>query len=268
MFVHLAGGLVAVQDQPEVGQGSDPGRSAFGLWASPATALALLGLWISLAILFNSAPQIDKAVSTAFFTFRDCPPDTGQIACGEFLAMSNAFLRELRSFLHVLPVAVAAVVVVWLLREIVAGRRFDHPRTRVAATALATLAVGPGLLVNYSLKDFWGRPRPFLTQMFGGPDPFVPAGEWSDACATNCSFVSGEASAIFWLFCLVPLLPEAWRRPGTVVIAAVAVLTCMLRVAFGGHYLSDVVLGGLSTLIIYSALASAVEWRAAARARA
>jgi membrane-associated phospholipid phosphatase len=236
------------------------------MWADPVVALALLGVWMTLAIIFNGEPEIDRAVSTAFFTFRDCPPDSSQIACGEFLAMSNAFLRGLRSFFHAAPVAVAAVVLVWMLREIAAGRRFDQPRTRVAATALATLALGPGLLVNYSLKDFWGRPRPFLTAEFGGPDPFVPAGQWSDACDTNCSFVSGEASAIFWLFCLIPLLPPGWRRSGTIVVAGVAAFTCLLRIAFGGHYLSDVVLGGLSTLIIFAALASAVEWTVAIRA--
>jgi lipid A 4'-phosphatase len=30
-------------------------------------------------------------------------------------------------------------------------------------------------------------------------------------------------------------------------------------VAFGGHYLSDVVLGGLSSLVVFAALATLVE---------
>jgi len=97
--------------------------------------------------------------------------------------------------------------------------------------------------------------------------PFVPAGQWSDACLNNCSFVSGEASSIFWLVCLVPLLPERYRRRGAVIIVAVALFTSGLRIAFGGHYLSDVVLGALSTLIVFGALATLVESIARAATR-
>ena len=136
-----------------------------------------------------------------------------------------------------------------------AGHRFSEPRPLYCVTALAAFLLGPGLLVNAFLKDYWGRPRPGSTDIFGGDLPFVPAGQWSDACADNCSFVSGEGSAIFWLVCLIPLLPPAWRRGGGIAIVAIAVFTAGLRVAFGGHYLSDVVLGGLSTLVVFAVTA-------------
>ena len=126
-------------------------------------------------------------------------------------------------------------------------------------TAIAALLVGPGLVVNVVLKEYWGRPRPASTDLFGGTLPFVPAGEWSNACPGNCSFVSGEASSIFWLICLIPLWPQRQRGKAGLAVCAIALLAAGLRVAFGGHYFSDVVLGGLSTLIVFAALATLAE---------
>jgi lipid A 4'-phosphatase len=231
----------------------------FGLWADPVLVLALLALWIALAIVFNGEPEIDRAVSAFFFEAHPCAQGSSQLACGEFPTAANTFLRTVRAVLHYLPATAAIVVIAGLASELAAGRGFAYPRPRFAVAALAAFALGPGLLVNVFLKDHWGRPRPVLTDLFGGPLPFVPAAEWSNACKSNCSFVSGEAASIFWLLCLVPLLPADQRRVGAIVIAMAAVFTAMLRVAFGGHYLSDVVLGGLSTLVVFATLSFLVE---------
>jgi membrane-associated phospholipid phosphatase len=233
--------------------------SAFGLWADPVLSLALAALWIALAIVFNGEPGIDRAVSAAFFRPGPCAQAGAEAVCGTFPATASAFLQALRDFLQYLPAVAAVVVAAGLANEVAARRGFASPRVRFAAAALAAYAVGPGLLVNLFLKDHWGRPRPAMTDLFGGSLPFVPAGQWSDACLSNCSFVSGEASAIFWLLCLVPLLPAGWRRAGAVLAAALAVFASGLRIAFGGHYLSDVVLGGLSTLVVFAAIAASLE---------
>lgn len=241
-------------EQADTGK-RDEGQCAFGVWADPVLLLALSGLWIALAIVFNGEPEIDRQVSEAFFRAQACTDGTARAVCGIFPAGADAALRSIRQVFHYLPIAAAVVVAAGLAKELASGRALSDPRPRVAATALAALVLGPGLLVNLLLKEHWGRPRPVATDLFGGPYPFVPAARWSDACPTNCSFVSGEASAIFWLFCLIPLLPAGYRRAGSLVIAAVAVFTSGLRVAFGGHYLSDVVLGGLSTPIVFCGLA-------------
>lgn len=250
--------LLTNRDDKSVGSGAVT-KSMFGLWADPVLTLALLALWIALAIVFNGEPEIDRVVSALFFEAHPCAQGSTQLACGEFPAVANAFLGTVRAVLHYLPATAAIVVIAGLANELAAGRGLAHPRSRFAVTALAAFALGPGLLVNVILKDHWGRPRPVLTDLFGGPLPFVPAVEWSNSCKSNCSFVSGEAASIFWLLCLVPLLPANQRRVGAIVIAVVAVFTAMLRVAFGGHYLSDVVLGGLSTLVMFAALAFLVD---------
>jgi membrane-associated phospholipid phosphatase len=229
------------------------------LWADPVLLLALSALWIALAIVFNGEPEIDRAISGFFYAVQNCPEGSTASVCGSFPAAASAFWRTWRDIFQYLPIAAAVVVAAALASEIAAGRGFDRVRTRFAATALIALPLGPGLLVNGLLKSYWGRPRPVATDLFGGDHPFVAAGQLSKACLKNCSFISGEASSIFWLVCLIPLLPERYRRSGTAVIIAVAIFTAGLRIAFGGHYLSDVVLGGLSTIIVFAALAVLVE---------
>lgn len=234
----------------------------FGLWANPVVALALIAVWITFVIVFNGEPELDKAVSSFFFTARPCPAGVAGTVCGRFAAPRDWGLPELRQALQILPAAVAIVVAAALARDFAAGLRWTEATVRFKAAALGALALGPGLLVNVILKDHWGRPRPYSTDLFGGTLPFVPAGRLTDYCHANCSFVSGEASSIFWLLCLVPLVPPRLRLRAGIALSALAVLGSGLRVAFGGHYLSDVVLGGLSTLVVFSCLSVVVEYLA------
>ena len=236
-----------------------PRMPVYGLWADPVLSLALLALWIALALVFNGEPWIDRQVSALFFAVLPCPQGSSALACGFFPASAEPFWQAIRNFLHYLPATVAVVVAASLARDLAAGRRLGDAHLRFKGTAVLAYLVGPGLVVNVFLKQHWGRPRPGSTDLFGGNLPFVPAGAWSDACPSNCSFVSGEAASVFWLLCLVPLWPAPSRGKAAVAIAAIACLTSGLRVAFGGHYLSDVVLGGLSSLVVFAALATLVE---------
>jgi membrane-associated phospholipid phosphatase len=124
------------------------------------------------------------------------------------------------------------------------------PSGRAVIFLIATLAIGPGLIVNLGLKDHWRRPRPYQTQEFSGPSPFKPWYETNGACIRNCSFVSGEAATGFWMVAPASVLPPPWRAPAIVAAFAFGVGASLLRMAFGGHYPSDVLLGGLITLII------------------
>jgi hypothetical protein len=255
---------VTGQEQANAGRWTRA-ETAFGLWADPVLLLALMALWIALAIVFNGESAIDQRVSAMFFRAEACAGGAAATVCGVFPAAHSVFWGALRNLFHYLPMAAAIAVAAVLASELAAGRGWSWPRVRYATLALAAFALGPGLLVNGILKNHWGRPRPVSTELYGGTLPFVPAGQWSDACPANCSFVSGEAASIFWLVCLIPLLPTAFRRAGAVVIVVAAVFTSGLRVAFGGHYLSDVTLGGLSTLVVFAALTALIEWPHRAR---
>ena len=53
------------------------------------------------------------------------------------------------------------------------------------------------IIVNYILKGLWGRARPEDVMQYGGSKIFTPWFSTSDACISNCSFVSGDAAVGF-----------------------------------------------------------------------
>ena len=56
-----------------------------------------------------------------------------------------------------------------------------------------------GIVVNLFFKNIWGRARPGDILQLGGKENFTPWFQISDACVSNCSFVSGDASVGFSL---------------------------------------------------------------------
>jgi lipid A 4'-phosphatase len=130
------------------------------------------------------------------------------------------------------------------------GRVERGPGLRAIAFLVGTLALGPGLLVNGVLKELSHRPRPAQTLEFGGPWRFQPYESFDGQCLRNCSFVSGEAATAAWTLAPALLAPPP-TRPFAVAAALLFTLaTALLRMAFGGHYFSDVLFAALFTFII------------------
>ena len=166
----------------------------------------------------------------------------------------------MRGALYFLPIIVMGLfLLAWILGWVTAW--FDlpwpealQPRGRSVLFLALGLALGPGLLVNVILKDNWGRPRPLQVQEFGGPLEFRPWYKMDGACVKNCSFVSGETSGAFWLVAPASLAPGALRLPALGLALGAGVVTAVMRVAFGGHFPSDVLFAGLFTLILLALL--------------
>src|SRR5690242_8499067 len=162
----------------------------------------------------------------------------------------DRFERLLRDFFRMAPfVVLAAYAGLWLARRRGANLRWA-PSGRAMIFLIATMALGPGLIVNLGFKDHWHRPRPIQTEDFNGQDPFMPWYDDDGACGRNCSFPSGEASTGFWMVAPASVAPPPWRAPAIAAAFAFGAGASALRLAFGGHYLSDVILGGLVTLIV------------------
>lgn len=231
---------------PTTHDGPAADAGGFGIFARPGFALGLACALGAALALFAAMPEIDRAVS-GWFHDAACAPATG---CATFPAALDPVLATFRQFGHGLPlVVVAAALAFNPLRGLIKRTIVPHVSRMAAALALA-MALGPGLIVNGILKAHAGRPRPRDTDLFGGLWPFTPAGDFSGACPANCSFVSGEAAGAGLLVCAIVLLPARWRPAGLLVLAPLTLAIALLRVAFGGHYLSDVVLGyGLSVLV-------------------
>ncbi|PZM17293.1 phosphatase PAP2 family protein [Rhizobium tubonense] len=236
------------------------GRGTSRTLLRPRTAgdvfVILFCLWWLLLAVFSAFPQIDLAVARMFFQQQQCTTlaATPKI-CGYFPYGDDPYLRALREALFLLPYVVAGAIC-WILFNCLQhhGATYKAATARNLKVALGSLIVGPIVLVNFGLKTFSGRPRPRQTDLFGGMLDFVHAGSFAGKCVTNCSFISGEAASAGWLFCLIFIIPQPARSALALPIVAVSILTPALRVAFGGHYLSDAVLGWLSSLVVCAGL--------------
>lgn len=217
-------------------------------------------LWCGLLAFFNAFPSIDVSVSRTFFSESQCHVLDVTRVCGDFGYGKSLFLDEIRKVLFALPYIAAVIVASFLvLSRWKASAGFWSQRAEMSFAALITLALGCGLLVNLFLKAFSGRPRPRETTLFGGDLDFMQAGSFAGKCIKNCSFVSGEASSAGWLFCLILLLPSRWRLLVGGPLAVVSFVVPILRVVTGAHYLSDVTLGWLSSIVIFTAVLAIME---------
>ncbi|WP_333824321.1 phosphatase PAP2 family protein [Pinisolibacter sp.] len=216
------------------------GRAVAATGARPGASVAVATAAVSaLALAF---PGLDIAVASLFHHGAD-----------GFPADRNGFLLDVRhAGMGVTRIVVVSLVVAFL------GKLFVPMLMRAVSSRkllfLATsMALGPGIVVNSILKEFWGRPRPRQIGEFGGSMEFFPAWVPGGACETNCSFPSGEASSAMWLIALVFVVPERWRRGATIAVLAWALTISVNRMAFGAHFLSDVVIGwGLTATIVFA----------------
>jgi membrane-associated PAP2 superfamily phosphatase len=209
-------------------------------WRIADPALASLAFVLLFTAVFLAFPAIDLRVSGLFY----------DPAEGFYLARSPALLTFRNS-----NDAIVAIVVFGLIASLVVKLARPERPSIVAPNSslflLASLALGPGVLVNLILKNLWGRPRPVLVDAFGGTEPYVAVWHISDSCATNCSFVAGEASSAIWLVAIAWLLPAPWQKPAAVVAGLYAAAIAVNRIAFGGHFLSDVLISfGLTLLVV------------------
>ncbi len=208
------------------------------LWASMQAHPWRWTLAMFLPLLF--IPRIDIGVSAWFF----------DPATGTFPARTQAFCEWVRrSMPAFLFAALGYVWVLWAYGEWT-GRWLLGISRRVGLYLSLSLALGPGLVVNAILKEYWGRPRPSTIHEFGGPNYFVPPLVISDQCDSNCSFSSGHGALGFWPMAFALLAPPPWRIPAMVAALMFGAMVGLVRIAQGGHFLSDVYVSAVVTLSI------------------
>jgi lipid A 4'-phosphatase len=199
----------------------------------PAALILCCVLAAIAAGVFLTFPQVDLAVTHAFYERHHAFYGT------------TLFGRMLRALLRLASFTIfAAFVLAYVSARLYARKRLV-PTGRNLAFLAITLALGPGLLVNGLIKEHSHRPRPFQTLDFGGPWEFRPFGDFRGRCATDCSFISGETSSAAWSLAPALLTPPPW---GAAVTGASVLFTLVMgveRIAYGGHYLSDVTFGAL-----------------------
>ncbi|MBU4197735.1 MAG: phosphatase PAP2 family protein [Alphaproteobacteria bacterium] len=209
-----------------------------GLTRDDAAILAAAAV-LAVSVYFLAFPGVDIAVSRLFYR-----PEAG------FFLADNPLLKALRKSSS-LVLALMLLGVIGRLAWRALRRRPLGAAARRAIFVLAALAVGPGLVVNLVLKGLWGRARPVQIDQFGGDAAFTPVWMVSDACQSNCSFVSGEGSSAAWMVGVLLVVTPAKWRPVVLPLAVVyAFALSMNRLAFGGHFLSDILLSWALTALV------------------
>ena len=204
-------------------------------------------------IVFAIDPRLDLRLTSLFFD------DTTR----SFPAASDPVAVWLRSkSIWIFTAFVVVVIAMVIARLVLPLPVFPVPARSVVFLAL-TLALGPGLMVNVVLKEHWARPRPGAVVEFGGTLPFVPWWDPRGGCDQNCSFVSGEASDATWLVAPALLVPAPARVVALSAAGIFTVAISTLRIAFGGHFASDVIFAVLLTLAVIwviNGLVFKVDW--------
>lgn len=215
-------------------------------WRLQAVVLALIAL---LGTLPFWVTDLDVRIASGFYhPAADDPWFEGQ--------------RPLWSALYRAAPIITNAVVLGSVLVLIGGRIWTRlrPLGLYAALALATIAIGPGLLVNAVFKDHWGRPRPHQVEPLGGTEAYLPP-LMPGASGEGKSFPCGHSSVgyMLGLFFLV------WRRrrPRLAWVAlalalALGTLMGIGRIASGDHFLSDVIWSGVMAYGVALALYFAV----------
>ncbi len=201
---------------------------------------AVLAYLLIISVIFLSFPVLDKWTTGTFYN-----------SAGHFPFATDPVFRGLRYFGSYVFKWVAGLSLAVLLFKIALPKIKPIMDLRHPIFMLSTLILGPGIIINLFFKNQWGRPRPRHTELFGGELPFITIWHPTNYCKTNCSFMSGEASASVWLLALVFIAPRSWRPVLLSILGVFAFVISANRIAFGGHYLSDTLLSwGITMLVI------------------
>jgi len=210
-----------------------------------------IGLSLVVGLLFGLYPELDLKLAAMFY----------DVANKTFPLKVNAIAAVVRD---------AAMWIAWgfalpsIAALVVKMIRPDRPLLvsgRAIVFLLVTLLLSAGVLTNLGFKSYWGRPRPVVVAQFNGPEPFVAWWDPRGTCGRNCSFFSGEGATAFWTYAPAALAPPAWRPAAYAAATLFGITTSGLRMAFGGHFFTDVAIAGLVTFfVVWLAFALIYRW--------
>jgi membrane-associated PAP2 superfamily phosphatase len=199
-----------------------------------------LALWLVIGVVFGLYPELDLKLAALFF---DPETKTFPLKLNSWAGIARDAAMWV-SWIFVLPSLVALVV------KMIRPDRPLMVSGRAIVFLLVTIILSAGILTNLTFKTYWGRPRPVVVTEFAGDQQFVAWWDPRGDCARNCSFFSGEGATAFWTLAPAALAPPAWRPLAYTAAVVFGATTSGLRMAFGGHFFTDVATAGLVTFIV------------------
>jgi lipid A 4'-phosphatase len=210
-----------------------------------------LGLSLVVGLLFGLYPELDLKLAVMFY----------DAANKVFPLKVNAIAAIVRDAAMWIAWGLALPSIAALVVKMVRPDRPLLVSGRAIVFLLVTLLLSAGVLTNLVFKSYWGRPRPVVVTQFNGPEPFVAWWDPRGTCGRNCSFFSGEGATAFWTYAPAALAPPSWRPLAYVGATVFGTVTSGLRMAFGGHFFTDVAIAGLVTfLVVWLAFALIYRW--------
>ncbi|WP_371347561.1 phosphatase PAP2 family protein [Ancylobacter sp. IITR112] len=210
---------------------------------SRAPVLSAVAVTLLVSLVFYLVPQIDLAVAGLFYV-----PGKG------FPAAHVPLLQDFRTYASNISLSLPLLALIGLVLKLSFPAKRSLLPPRLALFFVPLFLLGPGLLVNGILKPYWGRPRPINVTEFGGPWPFGDPWVIGPSGLGNHSFSSGEAATTACLLPLILFLPREWRGPVGGLIGLFVAAVGLNRIAFGGHFLSDVVISVGLMLVLAAVL--------------
>ena len=189
-------------------------------------ALTLMCIWVYLIW-----PELDLWVARWFYQ-----PSTG------FIAKQWPWVQTW----HMTVPWVGRAMLIGCLLMLATGRRWMTPAMHRKVIALSVcLVLGLWILMHQGFKDHWGRSRPDGITELGGKEAYTSPLVPSSACDRNCSFMSGHAGTGFVLISIGALATTRTRRRWLAIGWTAGLTLGLIRMAQGGHFLGDVIFGGL-----------------------
>jgi membrane-associated phospholipid phosphatase len=204
------------------------------------------GLFIALAVavfaglLFAVFPQLDLTLAHLFYDSSSRQFAFGPFGIAEYVRRAAIWI----AWAFAVPAIVAPIA------KLIRPHKPLFIPGRAVIFLLTTMFLTAIVLPNLIFKDHWGRPRPIATIEFNGSQVFKP---WWNPRGTNRhngSFFSGEAATAFWTYAPAALAPPSLRPLAFVAATVFGLTTGILRMAFGGHYASDVLAAGVAAFLV------------------
>ncbi|MCD6433068.1 MAG: phosphatase PAP2 family protein [Sulfurimonas sp.] len=190
-------------------------------------------LFLISSLIFIFFPQIDLYISNLFYDGKTFPANKTWY--------EELFYYSVKPIIITLALSSLAIFLYNFFKK----KNILNINAKVILYLLLVLGIAPGLIVNATLKENWGRARPAQTINFGGDKEFTPA--FIPSNQDGYSFSSGHAAAAFSLLGFA-LLAKNRRKIWITLALTFGILVSLARVSAGGHFFSDVV---TSFFIVY-----------------
>jgi lipid A 4'-phosphatase len=189
----------------------------------------VLIIFFMLATFVTTGPSLDLYISSLFY-YGD-----KQFLIQSYYPVSIFFRKILLPLILIYVFVLPLVLRFFPLQKIYFGYKFTLSEIVYIWVSGAVTML---LVVNILLKNMWGRARPNDVSYFNGFQDFTPWYKISDACSSNCSFVSGDSSVGFFLIVFYFITKKnAYLYLGLILGS----LLGFIRIAAGGHFFSDII---------------------------